>query len=255
MGKASQPPVTARTYYRPIEAAIRWCGLLQFERHILLRLAGRALPGDRESRRWPNLRLNTERILDALAHGELPRHIANLENHSPAQQSNTSNDSALIVRHVDLKAWMARYYPGEKPSFLFDEIERTLHPAITYESLGILLAERDAGKARFLELSVAHKSLLVEHEALAQDYANHQRKMERELSPGSRSESTYLNIIGGLVSLLLGRSPSGTAYSSFRTMESVISALLAHHEHLPGISERTLWSKLAQARRNIEASG
>jgi hypothetical protein len=38
-------------------------------------------------------------------------------------------------------------------------------------------------------------------------------------------------------------------------MESVISALLAHHEHLPGISERTLWSKLAQARRNIEASG
>ena len=34
----------------------------------------------------------------------------------------------------------------------------------------------------------------------------------------------------------------------------IVSALLAHHEGRPGISERTLWSKLAQARRHLEAS-
>ena len=72
--------------------------------------------------------------------------------------------------------------------------------------------------------------------------------------PGLRSESTYLNIIGGLLTLLLGKSPAGSAYSSFRNMDAVISALLAHHEGRPGISERTLWSKLAQARRHLEAS-
>ena len=254
MTRASQPPAAAKTYYRPIEAAIRWCGLLQFERRILSTLAGRALPDDSEFRRWPTLRLNTERILDALAHNELPRYVARQADRSPSLHINALSDPALIVRHVDLRAWMARYYPGEKPSFLFDEIERALHPAITQKSLGILLAERDATRARLDELSLVHKALFVEHEALAKAYASRQRKTENELAPGPRSESTYLNIIGGLLSLLLGKSPSGAAYSSFRTMESVISALLAHHEHLPGISERTLWSKLAQARRHLDGS-
>ncbi|NPZ83106.1 ATP-binding protein, partial [Pseudomonas aeruginosa] len=43
-------------------------------------------------------------------------------------------------------------------------------------------------------------------------------------------------------------------YSSFRSMDAVVSALIAHHEGRPGLSERTLWSKLAQARRHLEAS-
>src|SRR5574338_1074999 len=76
MARASQPPVAVRTYYRPIEAAIRWCGLLRFEKRILSALAGRPLPDEDEFRRWPTLRLNAERILDARAHDELPRRIA-----------------------------------------------------------------------------------------------------------------------------------------------------------------------------------
>jgi len=34
----------------------------------------------------------------------------------------------------------------------------------------------------------------------------------------------------------------------------VVSARLAHREGRPGLSERTLWSKLAQARRHLETS-
>ena len=37
-------------------------------------------------------------------------------------------------------------------------------------------------------------------------------------------------------------------------MESVIAALLAHYEGHPGIAERTLWAKLAAAKRQIDAS-
>lgn len=32
-----------------------------------------------------------------------------------------------------------------------------------------------------------------------------------------RAEATYLNIIGGILELMLGQSPSGTPYSSFKT--------------------------------------
>lgn len=252
MARASQPPVAARTYYRPIEASIRWCGLLRFEKRILSALAGRPLPDEGEFRRWPTLRLNAERILDALAHDELPRRIAG---RAAAPQTIALDDPALVVRHVDLRVWMARYYPGEKPAFLFDEIERALHPALTQESLGFLLAEREAIRARLDNLLLAHDALHSEYADLTQAHASCRARVENDRTPGPRAESTYLNIIGGLLSLLLGKSPGGAPYSSFRNMESVISALLAHHENLPGISERTLWSKLAQARRQLQGMG
>ena len=108
-----------------------------------------------------------------------------------------------------------------------------------------------AGGAAYFAGAVA--ALKAQHEALAKEHASSIREGDAS-EPGLRSESTYLNIIGGLLTLLLGKSPAGSAYSSFRNMDAVVSALLAHHEGRPGISERTLWSKLAQARRHLEAS-
>ena len=116
-----------------------------------------------------------------------------------------------------------------------------------------LLAEREAARGRLTELQQTHTALMAEHTALLEARQEAPEKQARE--PGPRAESTYLNIIGALLSLLLGKSPGGAPYSSFRNMDSVISALLAHHEHLPGISERTLWSKLAQARRHLQGMG
>lgn len=69
-----------------------------------------------------------------------------------------------------------------------------------------------------------------------------------------RSESTYLNIVGGLLELLLGYSPSGTSYSSFKTQEAVVSAMIAHHDGAMGITERTLNGKFASARRKLRSS-
>ncbi|MFT4510348.1 hypothetical protein [Caballeronia sp. 15711] len=73
-------------------------------------------------------------------------------------------------------------------------------------------------------------------------------------SLGRREETTYLNIVGGLLRLLLGKSPgSGKKYSSFATQDAVIDGLLAHFEGTPGISKRTLESKFAEANRSIDA--
>ncbi len=164
------------------------------------------------------------------------------------------DDPELTVRHVDLKAWMSQFYPGDRPGFLFDGIERVVHPAVSVDTLNILLADREATKSQLAELALVHETLRIAHEALAKEYATRAANDEQAREPGLRSETTYLNIIGGLLTLLLGNSPSGAAYSSFRSMDAVVSALIAHHEGRPGLSERTLWSKLAQARRHLEAS-
>lgn len=229
-----------KTFYRPIEAAIRWGGLVRFESRILDVVGTRHIPSPADFPRWPMLRLNVERIYDAMRNRELPYGRAGITCNDPS----LLDDPALTVRHVDLRAWMARFYPDQKPAFLFDGIERQLHPAITIEAVQALLVDREALRTQL----AAHEK---EIEALRKEI---QRQGPSERVMGPRSETTYLNIVGGLLTLLLGKSPSGTPYSSFETMESVISALIAHHDGRPGISERTLWSKFATAKRQVNAA-
>lgn len=70
----------------------------------------------------------------------------------------------------------------------------------------------------------------------------------------SRERETLLNITGGLLSLLLGKSPSGIPHSLFKSQTAIIDALLAHHEGKPGMSKRTLEEKFKLARRNLLSS-
>jgi len=69
-----------------------------------------------------------------------------------------------------------------------------------------------------------------------------------------RAETTYLNIIGGLLALMLGKSPAGKAQSVFNNQAAIISALLAHHADKPGIAQRTLEEKFAAANRSLTAT-
>lgn len=229
-----------RTFYRPIEVAIRWSGLERFESRILEIVGARNILDPDDFPQWPMLRLNVERIFDAMRNRELPYGRAGITCDDPC----LLDDPQLTIRHVDLRAWMTHFYPSHRPAFLFDDIERQLHPAISVEAVQALLADREALRAQL----AAHQR---EIEALRKEIKR-QGAPDRVLA--TRSETTYLNIVGGLLALLLGKSPSGTPYSSFETMESVISALIAHHEGRPGISERTLWAKLAAAKRQVNTA-
>ena len=243
--RKTDPSLHSRVFYRPIEAAIRWSGLLRFEARILDSMNGKVVPELDDFPRWPMLRLNAERIFDGLRNGELPYGRSGITSNDPA----LLEDPDLTIRHVDLKVWMTRFYPDQRPTFLFDDIERRLHPAIGIDAVQTLLADREALKARLAEMERSFDGLHERHRVLCQQIES-RSAAEHEVSP--RSEATYLNIVGGLMGLLLGKSPSGKPYSSFETMESVISALLAHHAGRPGMAERTLWAKLAQARRHLE---
>lgn len=237
----------AKVFYRPIEAAIRWSGLTRFETRIVDVMGRKRIPAPDDFPRWPMLCLNAERIFDGLRNGELPFGKAGIT----CDDSSLLDDPNLTIRHVDLKAWMARFYPDQRPAFLFDEIERQLHPGIRIEAVQALLADREALKVELAEREQSFDALHREHRRLRKKTENHGTAV-REVT--SRSETTYLNIVGGLLTLLLGKSPAGKPYSSFDTTESVISALLAHYEGRPGISERTLWAKFATAKRHMSSS-
>ena len=70
----------------------------------------------------------------------------------------------------------------------------------------------------------------------------------------ARAETTYQNIIGGLLDLMLGTSPGGKPQSMFKNQSAIIDALMAHHKDKPGISQRTLQEKFAASKRSITGS-
>lgn len=237
---------TSKVFYRPIEASIRWAGLLRYE-HVILASSPepRNLPLSLDCPRLEELRLFTERIYDGILHQELPF----------GHNGITSNDMSLLeapdltVRHTDLKSWMRTHYPEHRPSFLFCRSERMAHPVITMETGQAMLVERHALQSALEQYRHQLHALQEQHEILLKQSAVIPACAQCPIS--DRAEATYLNIIGSMLDLMLGQSPSGMPYSSFRTQEAIVSALIAHHSGVMGIAERTLNGKFATARRKL----
>lgn len=238
-----------RAYYHPIEAAIRWAGLLRYEQHILdvMRSHDKQAPELPNIPQWPLFHRNLSRIYDAIFHDEIPYG----KNGITKNDQSLWKDPNLTIRHVDLKTWLCQYYPEEKPRFLFTKYEQFVHPAITIETAQALLIERNAIEIQLRQCQRQYQDLKLQHEAIQRSEVA-AADSNNELS--HRADLTYQHIIGALLLLLLGKSPSGVPYSTFRTQEAVITALQAHHRGVMGITERTLQSKFAQARRLVTAA-
>lgn len=238
----------SKVFYTPVEAAVRWSGLVGHESVIVRVLRGRNRLSQRQFAQWPHLHLTLDRIFDGMMHGDLPYGLRGLTCNDPALLSNPE----LTVRHVDLRTWIQRHYPDQRPEFLFDPLERAVHPAIDIELVQNLIVERELLRATYLSCSRRLEEFKTTYEVLHKDYARLLSQQTRDdISP--RAESTYLNIIGALLHVMLNRSPSGTPYSTFRSQEAIVSILVAHHGTLMGITERTLHAKFAEANRRLTA--
>ena len=239
----------SKVFYRPVEAAIRWAGLLRHLPMILARISSpRNLPASLNCPRWNECRLYSERIYDGILNGELPYGKNGITLNDPELLSSPE----LTIRHVDLKRWMRAHYPEHRPGFLFSRTERIAHPFITLETGQALLVERlalqaslEQARRQLLVLQEQNDSLLKQADVLS---------ASQQPAVSERAETTYLNIIGGMLELILGQSPSGTPYSSFKTQEAVVTALVAHHSGAMGIAERTLNGKFATARRRLHSA-
>ena len=243
-----EPPLS-KVFYRPIEAAIRWAGLLRYKASILASIASpRCLPQTLDCPRWNECRLYSERIYDGILNSELPFGKNGITLNDPELVSSPD----LPIRHVDLKRWMRTHYPEHRPGFLFSRSERMAHPSITLETGQAILLERQALQAALDHSRREMRKLQAQHEALLKQSAV--LLASKQCAISDRAETTYLNIIGGMLTLMLGQSPSGVPYSSFKTQEAIVTALLAHYGGTMGITERTLNGKFANARKNVRSA-
>jgi hypothetical protein len=102
------------------------------------------------------------------------------------------------VRHIDLKEWMEKNFPGDKPVFLFDEVERQTHPAITVDSYRALKAAHDA-KEKHLEKAqeiIRTFNSQIAEMTLERDALRKQAESSKEM--GTRQKRTWLVVMAAL---------------------------------------------------------
>lgn len=178
----------------------------------------------------------------------------------PASRENgkvTDDHIAPERRHVSrehLRAWIAKEHPADKPAFLFDEIERKTHAAINADAFQALQADRDAARAELEKAKALAADTIRKMDAMRGERDSLRAMVDKANAPGGRSEKTYLNIIGGLLALMLGKSPAGKPQSSFENQGAIISAMLGHYGHIKGMGDSNLEKIMADANKTLKES-
>ncbi|SDR24152.1 hypothetical protein SAMN04490186_4302 [Pseudomonas grimontii] len=197
-----------KTFYRPIDAALRWCNLIRHETQIVQATEvcpeklGKLFP------QWPCLRATTEKIYDAVRNEELPYGCLGIS----VPMGSYVEPYQLTIRHSDLRHWMQIHYPDQKPSFLF-EPGRDAHEKVSLGTFLALKADRDVILRELNTLQQHHQDFLRDLQAIGLERDELKALVKTHGHLSERSEITYQNIIGVLVNLFLGHSPAGKPLS------------------------------------------
>ncbi len=242
--------------YTPIEAAIRWCGLSQYEQRILER-TGSGIPGSNEFPQWPCLRINLLKIRSAISDNTIEYALGGIvpqQNWYPYPSvvaSHLAQGTLTIHRNV-LKFWIAENYPDQKPAFLFDEIERKTHAAINADSFRALQIDRDSLKVRLDDGISKYHNLEKTCDELLKKNSDLEAKISLTKTPGERSERTYQNIIVTLLDCILGDMPGVDKHQGIKNQSSLINLIVEKYREYEGLSETTLKKKFPEAKENFK---
>lgn len=186
--------VLEKPYYRPIEAALRWCNLTAHEVDILQITGVSLLPPAHAFPQWPCLRANTEKIIDAIQNSELTK---GREGRTVAPGDPVAKEK-ITVRHSELKEWMAKHYPDQKPAFLFDAVERTTHTTINADAFRALQVDRDAARSELEKMAKVAKDISQKYSELQHERDSLAAMVEKNKPLDPRERSTLLIIIAAL---------------------------------------------------------
>jgi hypothetical protein len=234
------------TVYPVSVAAALWCGIAPAEVQEHLDISTLSVRGIYQHPYIRCLEPRCRAIHDAIDKGLLP---CSRENGKVVEEH-----VAVARRHVSrqhLKDWIAAQFPDDKPTFLFDDIERNTHSAINKDAYQALQADRDALRARLEKAADEYRKLRAERDELITKNEQLVDQLRPEKDLGLRAETTYLNIIGGLVALFLMKTPAGKPHSVFKSQSALIDQLLANFKK-SGVTKRTLEEKFAAANKSLE---
>lgn len=234
------------TVYPVRVAAALWCGIPIAEVEENLALCKETARDVFQHPYIPCLEPRCRAIHDAIEKGSLP---CSRENGKVVEEHVARERRHVSRQH--LKDWIASQFPSDKPSFLFDEIERSTHSALDLEAYQALKAECDGLRARLDKAAEEYRKLRAERDGLLAQKSQPTDQSSPPKPLAARAETSYLNIIGAMAELFLAKTPSGKPHSVFTSRGAVIDALVASYGNRDGISKRGLEDKFAAGRRSL----
>ncbi|WP_163315724.1 hypothetical protein [Crenobacter caeni] len=164
-------------------------------------------------------------------------------------------------RHVyglDLKEWAKKIAPTERPTFLFDEIERDAHSAISADSYRALKAAHDAkvqqlaaAHERIRELHDAKNSAEAERDALRVMVENLGKQAKSVVQVDDRSETSYQHMVAALLDCIAGNLPNIEKHPSFESEAKLIDKIDDFYRGYRGLSKSNLSRKFPEAKRRL----
>jgi hypothetical protein len=148
---------------------------------------------------------------------------------------------------------MEEAFPNEKPAFLFDDIERSSHTAISADAYRSLEAERDKLEKRLERAKSKLKKLRDEKDAIESERDSLIAMVDKMGAPGERAESTYQNIIAALLDCVAGNLPGIEKHPSFPKESKLIEAIDDHFRGYGGLSKSNLSRKFPEAKRALKS--
>ena len=237
------------------QAAALWCGVPDDQMEsVLQEVTQLSLTGFGRSI-WthpsiPCIEPRSRAIAEAIESGEIPH---GREDGKPVRED---DHVAYERRHFfgrDLRSWIEKRFPNDKPAFLFDDIERDSHTSISAESYRTLQADRDALKTRINKATEAYKKLREERQAIELERDNLKAKVESLGAPGERAEATYQNIIAALLDCIAGNISGIKKHPSFSSEAKLIDKIEEYYRGYGGLSKSNMSRKFPEAKRNLQA--
>lgn len=202
-----------KDYYYPREAALRWVGLIEHEKEILAQLGDRLVPepgefkcdcdggtaADGDCYCFAEV---TKKIFTAIKHGKLRCGRDNATVSAEEWKKNGVTVSKQTVLHDDLKQWVIDANITPRPAFLFDELERGVHSAITLETFQVLESKCLALSIKLEAASSALEASLKSLETTTNERDRLAKKIKHMDVPDGNTESTYLSLVAALVNLI-----------------------------------------------------
>lgn len=234
------------------QAAALWCGVPENLVGDIVQEAAQLSHSGLGRSIWvhpavPCLEARSRAIAEAIEDGTLPH---GREDGQPV----TGDHVAYERRHFfgrDLKKWMEKAFNNEKPAFLFDDIERSSHSAISADAYRALKAEHDKLEKRLESAISEFKKLRDEKDTIESECNSLKVMVDKMGTPGERAESTYQNIIAALLDCIAGNLPGAKKHPSFPSEAKLIEAIDEHYRGYKGLSKSNLSRKFPEAKKAL----
>jgi len=237
------------------QAAALWCGVPDDRIDKILEEATQLSSSGLGRSVWTHSDINcleprSRAIAEAIEDGSLPY---GREDGKTLEKGDYAAYERRRIFGRDLKAWMLKVFPNEKPHFLFDEIEQGVHTSISADSYTVLQADRDALNVRVENGIKKYKALEKEKNSIEIERDGLKAKLISLNVPNERSENTYQNIIAALLDCIAGNLPNVEKHPSFNSEAKLIEAIDIHFRGYSGLSKSNLSRKFPDAKKALKS--